>query len=216
MDGFLNSTGFNNKRVLISDDVVKTNLQRIQRQNQIEPSSELLGKFNLTVEMETGVGKTYTYIKTMFELNKRYGWSKFIVVVPSVAIREGVYKSFELTSSHFAEEYNKKLRYFIYNSQDLTKIDTFANDGGIYVMIINSQAFNAKGKDARRIYMKLDGFRSRKSIDVIAATNPILIIDEPQSVEGTATKERLKDFKPLMTLRYSATHKKDAVYNLMA
>lgn len=208
-------TGFNNKKILLSDDVVIANLQRVQRQNQIEPSTKLEGKYNLTVEMETGVGKTYTYIKTMFELNKRYGWSKFIVVVPSVAIREGVYKTFNLTCDHFAEEYNKKIRYFIYNSQDLTKIDKFANDSGINVMIINSQAFNAKGKDARRIYMKLDSFRSRRPIDVIAATNPILIIDEPQSVEGAATKERLKEFKPLMTLRYSATHKKDAIYNMV-
>lgn len=208
-------TGFNNKKVLISDDVIKANLQRIQRQYQIEPSTKLEGKYNLTVEMETGVGKTYTYIKTMFELNKRYGWSKFIVVIPSVAIREGVFKSFELTCDHFAEEYNKKIRYFIYNSQDLAKIDKFANDSGINVMIINSQAFNAKGKDARRIYMKMDSFRTRRPIDVIAATNPILIIDEPQSVEGVATKERLKEFKPLMTLRYSATHKKDSIYNLI-
>lgn len=208
-------TGYNNKKVILSDDLIKTNLQRIQRLYQIEPSNKLEGKYNLTVEMETGVGKTYTYIKTMFELNKRYGWSKFIVVVPSVAIREGVFKSFDLTCDHFAEEYNKKIRYFIYNSKDLTKIDKFANDSGINVMIINSQAFNAKGKDARRIYMKLDSFRSRRPIDVIAATNPILIIDEPQSVEGTATKERLKEFKPLMTLRYSATHKKDSIYNLV-
>lgn len=208
-------TGYNNKKVIISDDVIKSNLQRVQRQNQIEPSSKLEGKYNLTVEMETGVGKTYTYIKTMFELNIRYGWSKFIVVVPSVAIREGVFKSFEITKDHFAEEYGKKIRYFIYNSQDLTKIDQFANDSGINVMIINSQAFNSRGKDARRIYMKLDSFRSRKPIDVIAATNPILIIDEPQSVEGAATKERLKEFKPLMTLRYSATHKKESLYNLV-
>ncbi len=211
----LDLAGFNNKKVLISDDAIKTNLLRIQRQQQIEPSTKLEGRYNLTVEMETGVGKTYTYIKTMFELNKRYGWSKFIVVVPSVAIREGVFKSFDLTCDHFAEEYNKKIRYFIYNSQDLTKIDKFANDSGINVMIINSQAFNAKGKEARRIYMKLDSFRSRRPIDVIAATNPVLIIDEPQSVEGAATKERLKEFKPLMTLRYSATHKKDSIYNLI-
>jgi type III restriction enzyme len=208
-------TGYNNKKIIISDDVIKSNLQRVQRQNQIEPSSKLEGRYNLTVEMETGVGKTYTYIKTMFELNKRYGWSKFIVVVPSVAIREGVFKSFQITRDHFAEEYSKKIRYFIYKSQDLTKIDQFANDSGINVMIINSQAFNARGKDARRIYMKLDSFRSRKPIDVIAATNPILIIDEPQSVEGAATKERLKEFKPLFTLRYSATHKKDSLYNLV-
>ena len=183
--------------------------------NQIQPSEKLEGKYNLTVEMETGVGKTYTYIKTMYELNKRYGWSKFIVVVPSVAIREGVYKSFEITEEHFAEEYGRKIRCFIYNSTNLTEIDRFASDSSINVMIINSQAFNARGKDARRIYMKLDEFRSRRPIDIIAKTNPVLIIDEPQSVEGAVTKERLKEFKPLFTLRYSATHKKDSVYNMI-
>ena len=214
---FLNNdfTGFNNQKIVLSDDVVMLNLQRIQRNFSIKPSTRLEGKYNLTVEMETGVGKTYTYIKTMFELNNRYGWSKFIVVVPSVAIREGVFKSFELTRDHFAEEYNKKIRYFIYNSQNLSQLEQFANDSSINVMIINSQAFNAKGKDARRIYMKLDSFRSRRPIDVIAATNPILIIDEPQSVEGSATRERLKEFNPLMTLRYSATHKKEAIYNMV-
>lgn len=165
--------------------------------------------------METGVGKTYTYIKTMYELNKHYGWSKFIVVVPSIAIREGVYKSFQVTQEHFAEEYGKKIRFFIYNSSQLTKIDSFASDNSINVMIINSQAFNARGKDARRIYMKLDEFRSRRPIDIIAKTNPILIIDEPQSVEGKKTKETLKQFNPLLTLRYSATHKSDSIYNMV-
>lgn len=165
--------------------------------------------------METGVGKTYTYIKTMYELNKHYGWSKFIVVVPSIAIREGVYKSFDVTQEHFAEEYGRKIRFFIYNSAQLTEIDRFASDSAINAMIINSQAFNARGKDARRIYMKLDEFRSRRPIDIIAKTNPILIIDEPQSVEGKQTKERLKEFNPLLTLRYSATHRADSVYNMV-
>lgn len=165
--------------------------------------------------METGVGKTYTYIKTMYELNKHYGWTKFIVVVPSVAIREGVYKSFQMTQEHFAEDYGKKIRFFIYNSSQLTEIDRFASDSSINAMIINSQAFNARGKDARRIYMRLDEFRSRRPIDIIAKTNPILIIDEPQSVEGKQTKERLKEFNPLMTLRYSATHREDSLYNMI-
>ena len=168
-----------------------------------------------TIEMETGVGKTYTYIKTMYELNKHYGWSKFIIVVPSIAIREGVYKSFQVTQEHFAEEYGKKIRFFIYNSSQLTEIDRFASDNSINVMIINSQAFNAKGKDARRIYMKLDEFRSRRPIDIIAKTNPIVIIDEPQSVEGKQTKKNLEEFHPLMTLRYSATHKSDSIYNMV-
>lgn len=215
MTAMANMTGFNNRKVQLSDDVIKSNIQRIQRQSQIEPSARLEGRYNLTIEMETGVGKTYTYIKTMYELNKRYGWSKFIIVVPSVAIREGVYKAFQLTESHFAEDYNKKIRYFIYNSSDLTKIDQFASDSGINVMIINTQAFNARGEEAKRIYKKLDSFRTRRPIDVLATTNPIVIIDEPQSVEGKVTKERLKEFNPLMTLRYSATHKKDSIYNLV-
>ena len=210
-------TGWSNAKLVpeLNDRLILEQIQKVQRANLIAPSPKLEGRFNLTVEMETGVGKTYTYIKTMYELNKHYGWSKFIVVVPSVAIREGVYKSFQMTQEHFAEEYGKKVRFFIYNSAQLTEIDRFASDSSINVMIINSQAFNAKGKDARRIYMKLDEFRSRRPIDIIAKTNPIVIIDEPQSVEGTQTKERLKEFHPLMTLRYSATHKQDSIYNMI-
>ena len=210
-------TGWANAKIVpeLNDRLILENVQKVQRNNMLAPSKSLVGKYNLTIEMETGVGKTYTYIKTMYELNKHYGWSKFIVVVPSIAIREGVYKSFQVTQDHFAEEYGKKIRFFIYNSAQLTEIDRFASDSSINVMIINSQAFNAKGKDARRIYMKLDEFRSRRPIDIIAKTNPILIIDEPQSVEGAQTKERLKEFNPLMTLRYSATHKEDSIYNMI-
>src|SRR5574344_794328 len=209
--------GFNNFPIIpqLDDHAVLENIHTVQREFGLEPSAQLEGRFNLTVEMETGVGKTYTYIKTMYELNKRYGWLKFIVVVPSVAIREGVYKTFQMTQDHFADEYHKKIRFFIYNSAQLTEVEQFASDSNINVMIINSQAFNAKGKDARRIYMKLDEFRSRRPIDIIAKTNPILIIDEPQSVEGKQTKERLKEFNPLMTLRYSATHKSDSIYNMV-
>lgn len=213
-------TGWSNHRIIpeLNDQLILEHLQKIQRTNQIAPSNKLEGRssgFNLTIEMETGVGKTYTYIKTMYELNRAYGWSKFIIVVPSIAIREGVYKSFEMTQEHFAEEYGKKIRFFIYNSTQLTEIDRFASDSSINVMIINSQAFNAKGKDARRIYMKLDEFRSRRPIEIIAKTNPILIIDEPQSVEGKQTKENLKQFNPMITLRYSATHKSDSIYNMV-
>ena len=214
-------TGWRNEPVVpeLTDKIILERINKIQRINQIEPSAKLERsescKYNLTIEMETGVGKTYTYIKTMYELNKHYGWSKFIIVVPSIAIREGVYKSFQVTQEHFAEEYGKKIRFFIYNSSQLTEIDRFASDNSINAMIINSQAFNARGKDARRIYMKLDEFRSRRPIDIIAKTNPILIIDEPQSVEGKQTKERLKEFHPLLTLRYSATHKADSIYNMV-
>ena len=162
---------------------------------------------NLDVEMETGTGKTYCYIKTLFELHRRYGWNKFIIVVPSIAIREGVAKSFEITAEHFQEEYQKKARFFIYNSKRLHEIESFSSDAGINVMIINVQAFNSTGKDQRRIYEELDDFQTRKPIDVIKANRPILILDEPQKMEGAKTLKALKEFNPLFILRYSATHK---------
>ena len=199
----------------LTDQIVLEHLQKVQRVGQLKPSERLEGHYNLTIEMETGVGKTYTYIKTIYELNKHYGWSKFIVVVPSIAIREGVYKSFQVTQEHFKEEYGKVIDFFIYNSSRLAEIRNFASGNPINVMIINAQAFNARGKDARRIYMELDDFHSRRPIDIIAKTNPILIIDEPQSVEGAKTKERLQEFNSLMTLRYSATHKSDSIYNMV-
>ena len=168
-------TGWSNHKIVpeLNDRLILEHIQKIQRENQIEPSGKLEGRYNLTIEMETGVGKTYTYIKTMYELNRAYGWSKFIVVVPSIAIREGVYKSFQVTQEHFAEEYGKKIRFFIYNSARLTEIDRFASDNSINVMIINSQAFNARGKDARRIYMKLDEFRSRECLKNKSCTKHI-------------------------------------------
>lgn len=199
----------------LGNDRILEQIRQIQKRNQIGPSEELKGTYNLTIEMETGVGKTYTYIKTIYELNQRYGWSKFVVVVPSVAVREGVYQAFQMTEEHFSGEYGKKLRFFIYNSSRLSELSHFASDSSVHVMIINAQAFNAKGKDARRIYLRLDAFRSRRPIDVIAGTRPILIIDEPQSVEGKQTRESLKRFHPLMTLRYSATHRADSIYNMV-
>ncbi|NYS48991.1 DEAD/DEAH box helicase family protein [Streptococcus danieliae] len=214
-----------NAPIELSEDTIKEQVTQIQLKHHLKPSSKLalerIGQriaYNFTIEMETGTGKTYTYIRTIMELNKRYGWLKFIIVVPSVAIREGVLKSFQMMDDHFQMEYGKKPRYFVYNSSRLRDLDTFANSSDIRVMIINSQAFNAKGKDARRIHMEQESFAWRKPIDVIAAMNPILIIDEPQSVEGKQTKERLKDFHPLFTLRYSATHKEDydMVYRLDA
>ncbi|MFN7431841.1 MAG: type III restriction-modification system endonuclease, partial [Betaproteobacteria bacterium] len=162
---------------------------------------------NLDIEMETGTGKTYCYIKTIFELNKLYGWSKFIIVVPSIAIREGVAKSLKITAEHFLEGYQKKARFFIYNSKQLHHLESFSSDAGINVMVINVQAFYATGKDARRIYEELDDFQTRRPIDVIAANRPILILDEPQKMEGGKTLDSLVNFKPLMVLRYSATHK---------
>ncbi|MCK5679238.1 DEAD/DEAH box helicase family protein, partial [bacterium] len=157
--------------------------------------------------METGTGKTYCYIKTFFEMNKRFGWNKFIIVVPSIAIREGVYKSLEITAEHFQESYHKKAKFFIYNSKQLHNLESFSSDAGINVMVINVQAFNARGKDNRRIYEELDAFQSRRPIDVIKANRPILVLDEPQKMEGAKTLDSLKEFNPLFILRYSATHK---------
>ena len=216
----MRDTGFRNHPLVpeLTNSHILKNMQTVQRRNGLKPSESLAGPgINLSIEMETGTGKTYTYVKTMYELNQRYGWSKFIIVVPSVAIREGVYKSLQTTQEHFAGEYGKKIRFFIYSSDRLTEVDRFASDSAINVMIINMQAFNSS-KNQRIIDKKLDTFRSRKPIDIIARTNPILIIDEPQSVEGKQTKESLKKFCPLFTLRYSATHKEkyDMVYRLDA
>lgn len=218
VSAFDEEIGFKNKNIQIDSIDILKNIKEVQKRNGLIPSRTLKGKYNLTIEMETGTGKTYTYIRTMYELYKHYGWSKYIIVVPSIAIREGVYKSFQITEDHFMSIYGSKIRYFIYNSKHLNKLDAFASDGGINVMIINSQAFNARGKDARRIYMELDEFQSRRPIDVIAKTNPIMIIDEPQSVEGSKTKESLKAFNPLFTLRYSATHREEynKIYRLDA
>ena len=204
-------SGFKNRELLLTKDQLLANIHAVQQRQNLHRSTALVSTkvcaVNLDIEMETGTGKTYCYIKTMFELNRRYGWSKFIVVVPSVAIREGIYKSFEITAEHFMEEYKKRARFFIYNSKQLHHLEQFSSDGGINVMIINVQAFNARGQDARRIYEELDDFQSRKPIDVIKSNHPIMILDEPQKLEGAKTFDSLKEFSPLAILRYSATHK---------
>lgn len=210
-------TGYKNEVVELSDEQLLKNIQELQSQNNIKLSSSLvkdLGRCSLDIEMETGTGKTYVYIKTMFELNKHYGWSKFIVVVPSIAIREGVKKSFEITADHFMEHYGKKARFFVYNSSNLNQLDNFSSSAGINVMIINTQAFasslkeDGKSKEARIIYSKRDEFQSRRPIDVIKANRPIIILDEPQKMGGDVTQKALKNFNPLFTLNYSATHAK--------
>ena len=205
------SDGFKNTDLMLTEPQIFTNIQNVQQKQNL-PISDALVKtkscsINLDTEMETGTGKTYCYIKTMFEMNKRYGWNKFVVVVPSIAIREGVYQSFDGMADHFLEEYGKRAKAFIYNSKSLHEIENYSSDAGINVMVINVQAFAARGKDARRIYMELDDFQSRRPIDVIKKNRPILILDEPQKMEGAKTMESLAEFEPLFTLRYSATHK---------
>ena len=203
--------GFANALVELDAGQMLTNINRVQSRNNIHLSQSVvtggLGRCSLDVEMETGTGKTYVYIKTMFELNKQYGWTKFIVVVPSIAIREGVKKSFAVMQEHFMEHYGKKARFFVYDSKNLAEIDHFTQSADLHVMIINTQAFNARGKDARRIRIELDEFGSRRPIDVIKKCRPILILDEPQRMGGNATQASLKEFDPLFCLNYSATHR---------
>ncbi|MBQ4447799.1 MAG: DEAD/DEAH box helicase family protein [Clostridia bacterium] len=217
IEDILRDTGYKNEQVELSDDQLLANIHRIQTENNIKLTPSLikeLGRCSLDIEMETGTGKTYVYIKTMFELNKRYGWSKFIVVVPSIAIREGVKKSFEITTEHFMEQYGKKARFFVYNSSNLNQLDSFSASSGINVMIINTQAFAAslkedgRSKESKIIYSKRDEFGSRKPIDVIKANRPIIILDEPQKMGGEVTQKALKNFNPLFSLNYSATHAK--------
>ena len=220
--------GFANAPLMIDRTQLTENVRTVQLAQGLKPIDYFEGEgedITLTVEMETGTGKTYTYIKTMYELNKLYGWTKFIIVVPSVAIREGVLKSFQTMEDHFGDEYGKRMQYFVYNSKQLSKIDAFATDSAMHCMIINTQAFNssfdntADNATSRIIFDRRDEFGSRRPIDVIAKTNPIMIIDEPQSVLGAnknnRTRKGLRLFNPLMMLLYSATHREGDIYNMV-
>ena len=209
---------YRNEPIMLDRKSLVENIREIQMGQDLNPIENIVGDgLNFTIEMETGTGKTYTYIKTMYELNKLYGWSKFIIVVPSIAIREGVVKSLDIMQEHFAEEYGKRMEYFVYDSKNLSQIESFALDANLHVMVINTQAFNARGADARRFTSRLEEFGWRIPLEVVAATNPILIIDEPQSVLGAdrnnATRQKLKEFNPLFSLLYSATHRKEDIYN---
>lgn len=228
VDNAVARTGYGNSAMLLSASQLLENIQSVQRRTSGLPvSGELTSSpaatLNLDVEMETGTGKTYVYIKTIMELHRNYGWSKFVVVVPSVAIREGVLKSFEITAEHFLDEYKTQARAFVYSSEDLGQVEDFSSDPGIQVMIINAQNFNRDAKKANqdisesgkssglKMFRKLDGFKSRRPIDVIAANRPILIIDEPQRLgnnpkKPSETLKALGRFNALFALRYSATH----------
>jgi type III restriction enzyme len=215
-----------NAEILLSPAQLLRNIRAVQHGRGLPASSALARSPaaatpdtpNLDIEMETGTGKTYVYIKTIMELNKRYGWSKFIVVVPSVAIREGVLRSFAATAGHFQLAYGSKPKSFCYKSSFLPDIGRFAADAGVQVMIINIQAFNATGKDDRRIYDVLDALQSRRPIDVISGSRPIVIVDEPQRMGAAKSLAALCRLNPLMVLRYSATHRvsHDLVYRLDA
>jgi type III restriction enzyme len=212
---------FSNKKIELAPEDILNNVQEIQKEQGLKPSKNL-GGLNFTIEMETGTGKTYVYTKTMYELNKQYGWNKFIIMVPSVAIREGVNKSLEITAEHFQEIYGKKIRFCIYNTKNksnLINIKNFANTSNIEVIIMNYQAFATRSKESRKIYQKLDALQSEKPIDIIKRARPVLIIDEPQRFGNKAEEIFTKrEFNQLFTIRYSATHKNDfnKIYRLDA
>ncbi|KAB8287094.1 type III restriction endonuclease [Bifidobacterium ramosum] len=230
----LDDTGYRNGDLVLSSNQLLDNIHKVQRNNGLPDSKKLFvgnGAVELDVEMETGTGKTFVYTKTIFELNRRYGWSKFIIVVPSIAIREGVAKSLSLTDDYFytsgaddGKGYGKHINWFVYNSSNLTELDRFAQSADISVMVINMQAFNTsmkengRSKESRIIFSPRDDFGSRRPIDVIAAMRPIIIMDEPQKMGGKATQQGIGLFKPLFVLNYSATHKvkHDLVYSLDA
>ena len=214
--------GFRNAALHLTDQQLLDNIHDIQNRNQLRQSATLsktLGACSLDIEMETGTGKTYVYIKTLFELHRLYGWTKYIVVVPSIAIREGVKRTFQDTVEHFREEYHEVADFFIYDSSDLRLLDEFARNPKIAVMIINTQAFaasmdeskNKEGrggdKAARIIYTEQESFGSRRPIDVLRQLHPILILDEPQKMGGEVTQRAMVNFQPLFSLNYSATHK---------
>lgn len=216
--------GVGNRLRLLDDDIL-ANLRKIQLRNAL-PVSEKLDELNFTVEMETGTGKTYVYLRTIFELNKKYGFTKFIMVVPSVAIKEGVHKTLQMTEDHFKGLYdNTQYDYFIYDSQKLGQVRNFATSDYIQIMVINIDAFRRSFKDpakedkANIIHRPHDRMTGNKPIEFIQATQPIVIIDEPQSVDTTEkSSEAIASLNPLCTLRYSATHvdKHHMVYKLDA
>ena len=208
--------GYANKLTLDDFELLR-NVRKIQERNNILKSTDLQGR-NFSVEMETGTGKTYVYTKTILELNKRYGFTKFIIVVPSIAIKEGVYKSFQITEEHFKMKYdNTVYSYFVYDSSKLNRIQTFSTSTNIEIMIINIDAFRktlSESNVGNIIHRESDRLSGNKPIDLISGTNPIIIIDEPQSVDNTPkAKEAIQTLHPLVTLRYSATHRQE--YNLM-
>lgn len=219
--GMLEEYAFANRKLQIDDNAIYKNVKDVQGdttlqgEGGIKPAKTYGGR-QFSIEMETGTGKTFVYTKSIFELNEKYGWSKFIIMVPSVAIREGVNKSLQLTQDYFQQQYGKKLRFFIYdtkNKSNIANIKNFGNTANIEVIIMNYQAFATNSKDSRKIYNSdLDETGQVAPIDIIKRTNPILIIDEPQRF-GPKAEKALTEFNPLFITRYSATHPDDRIFN---
>jgi len=191
------------------------NLRTIQQQNKIEnitDTTEGIKSMDFTVEMETGTGKSYVYLKTILELNQKYGLKKFIILVPSVAIREGILKTIEQTNNHFYELYSLNIvgASFVYDSGKLSQVREFARGLDLQIMIMTIQSFNG---DTKIMKQKPDRFYGERPIDMVAETHPVIIMDEPQNMESELSKSAIDELKPLFKLRYSATHKH--VHNLV-
>lgn len=201
-----NDLGIGNRLNLLDDEIL-ANLNEVQVRNGLAPSATLASG-DFTVEMETGTGKTYVYLRTIFELNKRFGFNKFVIVVPSVAIKEGVYKTIQITEDHFKSLYaGVPFEYFLYDSSKLGQVRNFATSANIQIMVVTVGAINKK--DVNNLYKDSEKTGGEKPIDLVRATRPIIIVDEPQSVDGGLQgrgKEALDAMDPLCTLRYSATH----------
>jgi len=192
-------------QVVLSPEAILRNLQAVQQRNLIE-NSDKLESMDFSVEMETGTGKTYVYLRTLYELNVRYGFTKFVIVVPSVAIREGVLSSLRLTREHFQALYgNLPVDAWVYDSAQVSRLRQFAGSNQMQVLVINIDAFNKK--DIAVIHNDRDSMSGRKPIEFIQSTRPIVIIDEPQNMESEKAKEAIASLNPLCTLRYSATHR---------
>ena len=217
--GFVeNGLGVGNRLALLDDEILR-NLNEVQRRNGLAPSASL-DSGDFTVEMETGTGKTYVYLRTVFELHRRFGFMKFVVVVPSVAIKEGVYKNLQITEEHFRGLYSgQPVEYFLYDSSRLGQVRNFATSPEIQIMVVTVGAINKR--DVNNLYKDSEKTGGERPIDLIRATRPILIVDEPQSVDGGLSgrgREALEAMNPLCTLRYSATHvdRHHMVYRLNA
>jgi len=197
----------------VTPEKILSNVQTIQNQNKIEPVTQTLDSMDFSIEMETGTGKTYVYLRTILELHQKYGLRKFIILVPSVAIREGVIKSISQLKGHFEELYGLDITKscFEYDSAKLSRVREFTQSLDLKVMIMTVQSF--AGNERLVMRQKPDRFNGEQPIELIAQTNPVVIMDEPQNMESDLAKNAISDLHPLCKLRYSATHKE--IYNLL-
>lgn len=211
-DALFQEIGIGN-RLLLGEDQILENVKAVQKANNLAVADKLDG-MNFSVEMETGTGKTYVYLRTIYELNKKYGFKKFVIVVPSIAIREGVLKNLEITFDHFQNIYDKTpVNFTVYDAKRISALRNFADSNNIQILVINIDSF---AKDENIINKPNDRLTGKRPVEFIQATKPIVIVDEPQNMETDIRKKAVANLNPLCTLRYSATHtnRYNMVYSL--